>query len=113
MNIVKEMEGNTKQQPLSLLPESTPDKIAEALVLMNAFLCTTTPDSSSITVMQYVMHPLESRRIVSGGYKKFMGTYKKMYEAIFDSKNLYAFPGTLVKRSLGEVETLLGVDLNE
>lgn len=77
---------------------------------LNTFLVSTTPDISILPVVKCIQNPLLARKMIQDGYLLFVEAYKEVSGCVYDPINLYGFPGTLIKRSVGEVETLLGID---
>jgi hypothetical protein len=111
--IVSVIDRNNGQSPLSFLPEASPDTLVKCMTSLDDFLCTTTPDTSVLPVTSKIISPKITRDIIKRGYRLFLSEYKKIHDSILDPANKYEFPSSIVKRSVHEVETLLGVDLRD
>lgn len=102
------MNLNTKLEPLSLIESTSAESISKALEQMTQFLISTTVEGSGLKVIGYIESSIQREFVVKEGTVLLVKGYKRIYDAVFDVVNLYKFPGSLMKRSVFEVETLLG-----
>ena len=77
---------------------------------LDVYLGTLGPDDANSIVTKRITSTAIAKKILFGGYAKFLNAYKVVYSAVMDPKNLYEFPATIVSRSIMDVETLLAFE---
>lgn len=102
------MNSIGKKEPLSLVDGCSSDSLDLAFDKMTKFLIQTAVDRSSLDLIGYITRVESRNEILKKGYNRFMEDYRMIHTIIYDPVNLYLFPGSLMKRSIIEVETLLG-----
>ncbi|KAJ3201557.1 Golgi transport complex subunit 6, partial [Clydaea vesicula] len=89
---IQAIENNHDKQPLSLLPETNYKVISEAMAWLDVYLGSLGPDDTSSAVTRLLSSTRLARQVLRGGYLKFLGAYKLVYQQVMDPANKYEFP---------------------
>ncbi|KAI9209389.1 oligomeric Golgi complex subunit 6 [Polychytrium aggregatum] len=107
--MVETMDKNDKHEPLALLPGMDARSISDAMSQLDTFLCNVAVEASSL--LARLTSSRLAKTVVQRALRLFVDDYSRFHDAVMDPSNRYEFPSTILARTVGEVETLLGDDL--
>ncbi|TPX48201.1 succinate---CoA ligase (ADP-forming) [Synchytrium endobioticum] len=106
--IIEEIDGSDNQTPLSRKATTDAAAISQAMAQLDIFL-----ESGAVDISADLTRLGSSklaRTIVKRGCRQLVATYGRIYAAVENPSNKYEFPSSLLGRSVGEVEVLIGAN---
>ncbi|KAJ3103761.1 Golgi transport complex subunit 6 [Phlyctochytrium planicorne] len=105
LNVIKALEKNKEEAPLSRIPGLDQRSIKEAMSKLDTFLRDIGFDVTARFARLASSH--DTKVIIDTSLKDFSDNYTMLHERVMDPKNKYEFPVTLMTRSVDELDTLL------
>jgi hypothetical protein len=84
--------------------------ISDAMAFFDVFLGKIGPGDSSSFITRAISSNRLARQVLAGGYKRFLESYKLVYDGVMDPVNGYDYPASILPRTLGDVQTLLALN---
>jgi hypothetical protein len=84
--------------------------ISDAMSELDTFLGRIGPGDSSSFITRGISSNRLARSVLAGGYKRFLESYKLVYDGVMDPLNEYEYPASILPRSLEDVQTLLALN---